>query len=298
MDGLGDGITRDPSFFYSDEWCLCDHCRSQAEMGGGGQLVQVGESSRTGSGAVQKKFPGAQAPDASDGALFDLFRGKTGKRLRFTTLRGGAKREHGADGAEWILAKANHRAQLHHGLIMVAGKVGVEHGVGEWPEGFDRAGAVSEGRGIRREPGENTHDVAIDDGGRNVERDAGDRRRRVGADAGQLLPTGGCLWRRGHGDHDLGEFVEVAGARVVAEAFPVFQYAFFGGGGQRAEVGKRRQPAGEIRENGLHLRLLQHELADNGFIKRRLIAPRQGTLVGTKPVEECALKSGFMGDQQ
>ena len=58
--------------------------------------------------------------------------------------------------------------------------------------------------------------------------------------------------------HLFGQFMEVAGAGVVAKAFPGFEDFVFGSGGEGGEVGKFRLPSLEIRKGGFYLRLLQH----------------------------------------
>jgi len=96
----------------------------------------------------------------------------------------------------------------------------------------------------------------------------------------------------------LGEFVEIAGARVVAEAFPKFEDACFGRGGEGGEIGEGFEPAGEVGQDGFDLRLLQHELADDGFVGRWGIAPWECAGVGAIPAEQGGLEVGFGGEER
>jgi hypothetical protein len=54
--------------------------------------------------------------------------------------------------------------------------------------------------------------------------------------------------------------VQVAAARVIAEAAPVRQHVIYAGGGQRCDIGKGCDEALVIGENGGYLGLLQHDL--------------------------------------
>ncbi|OQB96703.1 MAG: hypothetical protein BWX86_00626 [Verrucomicrobia bacterium ADurb.Bin122] len=171
---------------------------------------------------------------------------------------------------------------------MVARFLRVEQRLGERREHLGGAGAVAKLRGVVREAGEDAHDVAIHTGGLCAKRDARDGGGGVGADAGQLAPGVGRFWRRGHGDDRAGELVEIAGARVVAEALPEFQHLFLGGGGEGGEIGQLVEPAGKVGERRLDLRLLQHELADDGFVERGRFAPGQRAPVGPIPRQQAA----------
>jgi len=97
---------------------------------------------------------------------------------------------------------------------------GVEQCAGERREGLGGGAAVAVGRAVGTEAGEDTHDIAIDDGGVCAEVDARDRGGGVGPDARQAEPLFGAARRLGKRGQRAGEFVEVARATVVAEALP------------------------------------------------------------------------------
>ena len=63
-------------------------------------------------------------------------------------------------------------------------------------------------------------------------------------------------------DKSTSGFMKVAGAAVVAEAFPEAQDFLLVGGSQVGDCGKHVQKTFEKRDDGGNLRLLQHDLAN------------------------------------
>ena len=138
--------------------------------------------------------------------------------------------------------------------------MGVEEGVGGLLKDFNGLPVAGEGLGMIAEAGEDANDVSVNNGGGEILCDGGDGGGGVGADAGEGLPFVGALGCLREPDECLGEFVEIAGAAVVAEAFPVFKDGFGGGMGKGFEVREELHPALEIRQHGFNLGLLEHEL--------------------------------------
>ena len=105
----------------------------------------------------------------------------------------------------------------------IAGALGREKGLGEPANrGLGRGQLLLDGE----EPRDHALDVAVDRRGRRIERNRGDRRRRVGADAGQRGQR--CFALREASavplDHGLGAGMQVARARVIAEPGPQFEH--------------------------------------------------------------------------
>ena len=77
------------------------------------------------------------------------------------------------------------------------------------------------------------------------------------------------------GDDDLRAAMEIARARVVAEAAPGGEHLAEVGGGQRADVGEARGEALVVGEDGRHLRLLQHDLGEPDAVRVARVLPGQ-----------------------
>ena len=180
---------------------------------------------------------GSGASENGDGlgALFLGDAGFDGELLgAIAALAVGVER---ADEAHGFAREADGGAEFHDGLVVGGGIAGVEEGVGEGLElgaGLGAGDVVLEGE----EAGEDAHDVAVEDGERNAEGDAADGGGGVGADAGEreeFLVGAGHFGARVDG---FGEGMEVAGAAVVAEAFPGFEDGGFGRGGEGGPGGE------------------------------------------------------------
>ena len=73
--------------------------------------------------------------------------------------------------------------------------------------------------------------------------------------------------------HAHGRAVQVARARVVAEAGPQMQHVVDRRVGQRAYVGEALHEALVVRNDGRDLRLLQHDLRDPDAVGRAVVLP-------------------------
>jgi len=158
--------------------------------------------------------------------------------------------------------------------------------------------------------GENPDDVAIQNRRGLIEGDAANRARRITADSGQCQnvvklirkfvgddvrslyffsslrlvtssPTR-CLLR-----HDLLRgLLQIADARVVAEAFPQLVDFFrrrFRGGFNRRQFAQPAVPKGD---NRFHLRLLQHDFGNPDRVRIARAPPRQVAGVRGEPVQQ------------
>src|SRR5436190_452215 len=75
-------------------------------------------------------------------------------------------------------------------------------------------------------------------------------------------------------------------APVVAEPLPMPEHDLLVGVGQRLDVGESPQEPLEIRDDGRHLRLLEHDLADPNGVRVASSPPRQIARVAAKPSSE------------
>ena len=196
-------------------------------------------------------------------------------------LRDGARSQRGAPGSHGAFTaarrpwRADRGAQLHHGLVVVAGPVGVEEAGGFAAE------LGGGGPGKIQQPRQDAPHIAVHGGHRPSEGDAGHRARGVFADSRK------CPERSGVGRqfaamplaHRPRRPVQVAGARVVPEAFPREEHVVQRGRGEGVPVGKPLQPARVVRSNGLDTGLLQHELRDRDAVRVPVGAPGQGAAV-------------------
>jgi ribonuclease HIII len=257
--------------------------------------MQAGESFCLGVSQAQKQPAPMLAPDAGHGFFLDPLGPEPWKVLRVAAGPSRTKFRHGADEALRLLAQADGGAEFHHRLVVHSG-VGAGHEcVRQRGEKFCRLRTIAKQTGVAGQPGEDTHDIAVNARGGFTKRDAGDRSGGVGADAGQLPPFGRAARRGGPGDDALRKFVQVARARIVPESFPKLHDPVFGRRRQRGKIREFAQPAVEIRQDGGNLGLLQHELRDHGLVERRRLAPRQPAGAGAIPTVERGLEGGTMG---
>ena len=126
-------------------------------------------------------------------------------------------------------------------------------------------------------PRDHAGDIRIKNWNGLIKRKSRDGGGGVGADAGKRAELAQFGWdlvleiRRDR----LGGLVEVARAGVVAEAFPVLQHGFLGGGGKGCHIGKAPHPPREIGQDGGDGRLLEHEFRNKHAVRRGVVAPRQ-----------------------
>jgi hypothetical protein len=126
--------------------------------------------------------------------------------------------------AEGFLAHAHRRAELHHRLVVIAGMFRGEQCARERREYLCSTGGIAKRRRVARKAGKDTDNVAVHACCGCVEGNAGNRGRRVRSDARQLQPLGRRSRKFWTGGNDFGESMEIARSRIVAEAFPEFQY--------------------------------------------------------------------------
>jgi hypothetical protein len=142
-------------------------------------------------------------------------------------------------------------------------------------------------KGVARQPGQDSHDVPVHAGPRLAERDARDGGGRVGANPGELgklvRGPGQIAGRRGR----LRQEMQVAGPGVVAESLPELQDLRFTGGREGRKIGKGGHPAHEVGQHRRHLGLLEHELAHDGPVGGRRLAPRQAPAIRPVPGQQC-----------
>ena len=125
-----------------------------------------------------------------------------------------------------------------------------------------------------------------------IERDRGDRRGGVVADAGQRAQRVDVFgkFRAVPLDHGLRAGMQIAGARVIAKPRPGAQHIFEVGRRQRLDRRPARQEPRVIRRDGLDRRLLQHDLGQPDAVGSvrcaRPRAPRQHARVPVVPGEK------------
>ena len=140
--------------------------------------------------------------------------------------------------------------------------------------------------------------IAIDDGLRLVEREAGDGSGGVGADAGQGFDFLGIVGENAAEfvRDDEREFLQIFCAAIVAEPLPCLQHLRLAGGGERLEIGEALHPSRVVAalEHGGDLRLLEHDFGDENRIRIGGAAPRVVASVCPKPAGELFGKCGRM----
>ena len=165
----------DAAPLFREEFAAGDLGWIEAGLLRSGQFVDIRQATGTGGGAMEEERAVFLAPHTSDGALFNLLGGEPGKPLRVAAIGGCTERAHRAREAQRIVAEADGRTQLHHGLIVVAGSIGGKERLGQRGEIFRGAGLVAKLGGVGGEAGEDADDVAIDTRGGGAEGDARDR---------------------------------------------------------------------------------------------------------------------------
>jgi hypothetical protein len=158
---------------------------------------------------------------------------------------------------------------------------------GELPEVLVR-GLVARIFADGEEAGEDADDVAVEDWCRRVEGDAGNCPGGVAAHAGQrehgveIARKLACV----RGNDELRGLLHVPHARVVAEPLPEFQEPLLRRGGERGHIGQFAHPALPIRDDRLHLSLLEHDFTDPDGVRVERAPPREVAGGGGEPVEE------------
>jgi len=173
--------------------------------------------------------------------------------------------------------RAQRRAELHEPLIEIAR--GRDERTGTFPQRALTSGRLD----VVLDAGdtsEHARDVAVDERRAFTERDRRDRTCGVRPDAGNLAQFARALRQLAvplRGDR-FGALLEIARARVVAEAGPRGEHVVERRIGKRAYRRKPRHPALPVRNHRLHPRLLQHDLADPDRVWIARPSPRQVAL--------------------
>jgi hypothetical protein len=134
-------------------------------------------------------------------------------------------------------------------------------------------------------------DIAVDRRRRRIERNRRDGGCRIGPDAGKLREislAGGKPFVRQRRD-GLRARMQVAGARVIAEAGPQPQHIVERRCCQRANIGPAFDEPREVRRHRTHGGLLKHDLGEPYAVRVRNLAgcraPRQNAAVAVVPGE-------------
>src|SRR5208283_2620535 len=290
MDRLHDAEARDTPGIARDQRPPRGTARIEARLARSGELVEAGEAARAGPVAVQEHRAGPLAPHPHDRTALRPPRLEPWKGLGVACRGAGAETPRRADGAGGAPLEANGRAELHHRLVVVAGVGGIDELLRERRERPRSRRAVPESRPVPADAGQDPDHVAIHACDRLAEGDARHRGRGVGADAGKLLPSGRGARQAPGARHRPGEPVQVAGARVVAQALPELKDPGLGGRREGPKVRQRLHPAAEVGQDGGHLRLLEHELAHDGPVGRGRLAPGEGAPARPVPGQQGALE--------
>ena len=187
--------------------------------------------------------------------------------------------------------RADRGAEIHQGLREVARPVRRNERFGERLDGRlgGRQRLLDE-----KETRDDPLDIAVDGGGRPVEGDGGDRRRRVGADAGQLAELRLRLRKAAavQGRQNLCAGVEIARPRVIAEAGPGLHDGLDRRARQPLEGRKAIEKGREIGPHRRHIGLLQHDLRQPHPVGIRHLAgtraPWQRAAMAVVPGQEVA----------
>jgi hypothetical protein len=232
----------------------------------------------------------APAPEQRGDALDRPGRGPRSphrQRLGLAALAGAAGAGDGAVRAARAAWLADGGAELHQRLVQVAGARAARELPRRLPEPGLRRGppqVVAD----PEQPCEDARDVAVDDRLRSIERDRGHRPRRVAPDSGQLAQG-----RRVVGqapavplDQRARRALEVARARVVAEARPQPEHRVGLRPGEARDVREAREEALVVGDHRLDARLLQHRFGDPDGVGIARTPPREVAAVGPVPVEQ------------
>ena len=194
--------------------------------------------------------------------------------LRLAGRRAGAVRLERAGPTVRAARRADRRADIHQRLREIARPVG---GGQRRSGGGDGCSRFGDRRIDRVQARHDARDVAVDRRGVPIERDGGDRRRRIGADAGQRAQHGLVLRKGAAALGDLTRAgVQVAGARIIAEPGEGPHHLFERRGGEVFDARPQRDEALEIGD-----RRPRHGLLQQNFGQPDAIGV--GALAGRRP---------------
>ena len=181
IDGFFDTLVRDAAGFSGEGLIKLGFA---LEVGGGWELVLACELLGVVWNTMEQQLPFIHAPNTIDLHLLSGFALNVWYVFLGAACYCRAKLYYGADRAERIGFLADGRAELHHGLVVIAWGVVIEYRIGCRSEGFDRVAVILEAACVVGESGEDAHHVAIHYRCRVVLCDRANGSRGVGADAG------------------------------------------------------------------------------------------------------------------
>ena len=140
-------------------------------------------------------------------------------------------------------------------------------------------------------------DIDIHHRDRAVMGEGGDRARRVRPDAGQRLQLRDILRHAPamHRDDRLRQPLQVDRPPVVAEAGPRPDHVARWRIRERLDGRELRQPRLPLRDDAVHLRLLQHQFGDENRVRIPHAPPRQVAPLPRVPVEQRLLDDREIG---
>ena len=165
-------------------------------------------------------------------------------------------------GAVGVARRAERRAELHQRLIEVARAAFRDELGRDLPEPHAERCATRI-TSQREEPRENANDVPVDDRHPFAERDARHRSRGVCAHPRQSEQRLVIGWHASLVPlvHRLRRLVQAPRSGVVAEPLPGVEHVRLASPGERSDGREASQKVRVPTDHGLHLRLLQHDLA-------------------------------------
>ena len=160
-------------------------------------------------------------------------------------------------------------------------EAGLDGGVGDVVAGAGHAG-------------EDAENVSVNGGNGQAEGDGSDGSGGIVADAGEGAQKGfvGGHFAAVIADDHLRGLLQVAGAAVIAEAFPKFQELILGGGGKVENGGKGFKEAGVVGLDGFHAGLLEHDFGDPNAVGVAGMPPRQIAGVRRIPAKQSGHRLG------
>ena len=235
----------------------------------------------------------AAAGEEKDGQLLlppGLFGLLDGKRLPAAVHFRPAEALQRAKGAlRRAVRHAHARAELHERLRQLTPAAGVfliDRAEQQLIAFFDAL--LRHGRRVLRHACEHAQHVPVDRGRGPVKADRGDRARRIVSHTGQR-PDRRIV--RGEDapvlrDDHLRRLLQVAHAGVVAKALPELREPPLFARGERGDIGQLRKEAGVVAPDGLHARLLEHDLRQPDMIRLPVLPPGQIPVAGRVPAQQ------------
>ena len=205
---------------------------------------------------------------------------------------GGAEALHRAARTAWSAGRAPGGAEVHEGLVVVVGLVRRDEGLGERPDDLVAAQAAETAR-AEEDAAEHAANVGVDERGVLPIGEGEDGARGVAPDAAHGPERAGVVGQAPviAGERLARDALQIQGPHVVAERVPG---ALDLGGLRLGQALERRVPREELvvlRDDPVHLGLLQHDLGDQDVIGIGGAAPRQLALMAPIPAEQAQLKA-------